>query len=63
MISVEFYGIMETIIKIIGGFTIIFNGLYELSKLTKTEKDDNFFRKGINILTKLSGWLSLNRTK
>lgn len=59
----NFEEIMIEVAKFIAALTVLFNILYGLSKLTKSEKDDNFFRKAINILTKVTGFFALNRGK
>lgn len=48
--------------EIIGGATIVFQGLYKLSKLTKSKKDDNFFKKILNALTTISGVIALDNS-
>lgn len=45
-------------LSIIGGATVAFRGLLELSKYTKTEKDNKFFSAVLKFLEKLSGNVS-----
>jgi hypothetical protein len=56
----EITQILLLITEIIGGATIVFQGLYRLSKLTKSERDDNFFKKVLNALTTISGVFALD---
>ncbi len=52
--------IITTLTTIIGGSTLVFQGLYQIAKLTKSERDDNFFKKILNALTTLTGVIALD---
>jgi len=56
----EITQILTLITEIIGGATLVFQGLYRLSKLTKSERDDNFFKKVLNALTTITGVFALD---
>jgi len=51
------------VVTAIGGFTLIFRGLAKLAELTKSEKDDIFIKKVLNVLIKVSEFASLNKKK
>jgi len=53
--------IVSIVVLVIGSSTLVFQGLLALSTLTKSEKDDNFFRKVLVVLTKVAEILSINR--
>ena len=49
--------------SIIGGSTLIFRGLAQLAKLTKSEKDDMIIKKILNALVTVSSFVALNQKK
>lgn len=46
---------------VVGSATAILWALQPIAKLTKSEKDDNFIRKALNVLEKVSKFLALNK--
>ena len=53
--------IILVITEIIGAATLIFRGLEQLAKLTKSQKDDAIIKKCLAFCVKLSSYIALNK--